>query len=79
MAWDVETGGAQLDVLIAEHLARQFNAQMGGGLDVLQHPKAVAKLKKQVRGRVSCDCRLDLVFKAQNGGGVVCWGVLDGQ
>lgn len=50
VAWDVDTGGSQLDVLIAEHLAHKFNSQMGAGVDVLQHPKAMAKLKKQVRG-----------------------------
>lgn len=50
-AWDVNTGGSQLDVLIAEHLGRQFNAGAAAGVDVLQHPKAMAKLKKQVRHR----------------------------
>ena len=48
VAWDVDTGGSQLDLLIAESLGRSFNEEVGGGVDVLQHPKAMAKLKKQV-------------------------------
>ena len=48
VAWDVDTGGSQLDLLIAEHLALKFNAEVGGGDDVRKHPKAMAKLKKQV-------------------------------
>ena len=48
------TATLQLDVILAEHLAEKFNAELGnGGDDVRKNPKAMAKLIRQAR---FCDC-----------------------
>lgn len=47
-AFDVGSSG--LDAVLMEHLASEFNSQhMTDGSHVLEHPKAVAKLRKQVK------------------------------
>lgn len=47
-AFDV--GSSNLDAVLMEHFATEFNAKyLPDGGDVLDHPKAVAKLRKQVR------------------------------
>lgn len=38
-----------MEMQLVEHFADQFNAQVGGGFDVRKFPKAMAKLKKQVK------------------------------
>ena len=44
---------AQLDVMLAEHLADKFNAEpAGSGDDVRKNSKAMAKLIKQARSRL---------------------------
>ncbi|KHN35702.1 Heat shock 70 kDa protein 17 [Glycine soja] len=38
-----------MELRLVEYFADQFNAQVGGGIDVRKFPKAMAKLKKQVK------------------------------
>ena len=71
-AWDMNTGGSQLDVLIAEHLGRQFNAGSASGDDVLQHPKAMAKLKKQVRVPPAAHPRYESSRRLTSSSPVIC-------
>ncbi|KAG4958229.1 hypothetical protein JHK87_034862 [Glycine soja] len=47
--WDPELGGQHMELRLVEYFADQFNAQVGGGIDVRKFPKAMAKLKKQVK------------------------------
>lgn len=47
--WDPELGGENLELRLVEHFADEFNKQVGGGVDVRKFPKAMAKLKKQVK------------------------------
>ena len=50
VAWDDRLGSATLDSALMEHFAKEFDAKhLPGGGSVLDHPKAVAKLRKQVR------------------------------
>ncbi|GAB4841806.1 hypothetical protein Ancab_022541 [Ancistrocladus abbreviatus] len=42
-------GGQDLELSMAEYFADEFNEQVGNGFDVRKHPKAMAKLKKQVK------------------------------
>jgi Hsp70 protein len=49
VAWDADLGAATLDALLIDHFAAEFNAALGDGRDVRDFPKAMAKLKKQVR------------------------------
>ena len=46
--WDTTLGSNVLDMVLAEHFASEFQ-QKFGGQDVRQAPKAMAKLRKQVR------------------------------
>ncbi|WVZ07493.1 hypothetical protein V8G54_020839 [Vigna mungo] len=47
--WNAELGGLHMELRLVEYFADQFNAQVGGGIDVRKFPKAMAKLKKQVK------------------------------
>ncbi|TKY47918.1 Heat shock 70 kDa protein 17 [Spatholobus suberectus] len=47
--WNPELGGQHMELRLVEYFADQFNAQVGGGIDVRKFPKAMAKLKKQVK------------------------------
>lgn len=49
--WDHALGGNTLDMLLAKHFAAQFadNPKLGAGVDVTLHPKAMAKMRRQVR------------------------------
>ncbi|KAI3502063.1 hypothetical protein L1887_30094 [Cichorium endivia] len=47
--WDPELGGQNLELRLVEHFADEFNKQVGNGVDVRNSPKAMAKLKKQVK------------------------------
>ncbi|QHO01492.1 ABC transporter C family member [Arachis hypogaea] len=47
--WNAELGGQNMKLRLVEHFADEFNKQVGGGIDVRKFPKAMAKLKKQVK------------------------------
>lgn len=47
--WDPELGGQFMELRLVEHFADEFNKQVGNGVDVRKSPKAMAKLKKQVK------------------------------
>ncbi|KAL5076176.1 hypothetical protein RYX36_015160 [Vicia faba] len=47
--WNPELGGQHMELRLVEYFANEFNAQVGGGIDVRKFPKAMAKLKKQVK------------------------------
>ncbi|KAL8208142.1 hypothetical protein R6Q57_007554 [Mikania cordata] len=47
--WDPELGGQNMELRLVEYFANEFNKQVGNGIDVRQSPKAMAKLKKQVK------------------------------
>ncbi|XP_057958606.1 heat shock 70 kDa protein 17 [Malania oleifera] len=47
--WDPQLGGQNMELRLMEHFADEFNKQMGNGVDVRKSPKAMAKLKKQVK------------------------------
>ncbi|KAJ0914515.1 putative Heat shock protein 70 family [Helianthus annuus] len=47
--WDPELGGQNMEMRLVEYFADEFNKQVGNGIDVRQFPKAMAKLKKQVK------------------------------
>ncbi|KAJ8642203.1 hypothetical protein MRB53_018897 [Persea americana] len=47
--WNTELGGQNMELRLVEYFADEFNNQVGGGVDVRKHPKAMAKLKKQVK------------------------------
>lgn len=38
-----------MELRLVEHFADEFNKQVGNGVDVRKFPKAMAKLKKQVK------------------------------
>lgn len=38
-----------MEMRLVEHFADEFNKQLGNGVDVRKFPKAMAKLKKQVK------------------------------
>lgn len=38
-----------MELRLVEHFADEFNKQVGNGVDVRKSPKAMAKLKKQVK------------------------------
>ncbi|KAG5044581.1 hypothetical protein JHK86_013987 [Glycine max] len=46
-----ELGGQHMELRLVEYFADEFNAQVGGGIDVRHFPKAMATLKKQVKRR----------------------------
>ncbi|EEF41831.1 heat shock 70 kDa protein 17 [Ricinus communis] len=47
--WDAELGGQYMEARLVEYFADEFNKQVGNGVDVRTSPKAMAKLKKQVK------------------------------
>lgn len=47
--WNPELGGQTMELQLVEYFADEFNKQMGNGVDVRTSPKAMAKLKKQVK------------------------------
>ncbi|KAK9685044.1 hypothetical protein RND81_10G251200 [Saponaria officinalis] len=47
--WNSELGGQDMELRLVEYFADEFNKQMGNGVDVRKFPKAMAKLKKQVK------------------------------
>ncbi|KAK8509518.1 hypothetical protein V6N12_001523 [Hibiscus sabdariffa] len=47
--WDSELGGQNMELRLVEYFADEFNKQLGNGADVRKYPKAMAKLKKQVK------------------------------
>eukprot|EP00238_Polyblepharides_amylifera_P003501 CAMPEP_0196575666 /NCGR_PEP_ID=MMETSP1081-20130531/5089_1 /TAXON_ID=36882 /ORGANISM="Pyramimonas amylifera, Strain CCMP720" /LENGTH=964 /DNA_ID=CAMNT_0041894035 /DNA_START=70 /DNA_END=2964 /DNA_ORIENTATION=- len=49
VAWDHSVGAGNLDALLVNHFADQFNTKWGKGDDVRNYPKAMAKLKKQCK------------------------------
>ena len=38
-----------MEMRLVEHFADEFNRQVGNGIDVRKSPKAMAKLKKQIK------------------------------
>ncbi|KAK6233692.1 hypothetical protein QUC31_006098 [Theobroma cacao] len=47
--WDSELGGQNMELRLVEYFADEFNKQVGNGIDVRKYPKAMAKLKKQIK------------------------------
>ncbi|KAL0319999.1 UNVERIFIED_CONTAM: Heat shock protein 17 [Sesamum radiatum] len=47
--WDAELGGQNMELRMVEYFADEFNKQLGNGVDIRNSPKAMAKLKKQVK------------------------------
>ncbi|KAI4305507.1 hypothetical protein L6164_028869 [Bauhinia variegata] len=47
--WNPELGGQNMELQLVEYFANEFNKQVGNGFDVRKFPKAMAKLKKQVK------------------------------
>ncbi|XP_043698609.1 heat shock 70 kDa protein 17 [Telopea speciosissima] len=47
--WDAALGGQHMELRLVEYFANEFNNQVGKGVDVRKSPKAMAKLKKQVK------------------------------
>lgn len=50
VAWNADLGAEQLGVILMDHFAQEFNTGLPTGEDIRSYPKAMAKLKKQVRG-----------------------------
>lgn len=49
VSWDPALGGQNMEMRLVEYFADEFNKQVGNGVDVRKFPKAMAKLKKQVK------------------------------
>lgn len=49
VSWNPELGGQDMELRLVEYFANEFNKQVGDGFDVRKFPKAMAKLKKQVK------------------------------
>ncbi|KAH7658646.1 Heat shock protein 70 family protein [Dioscorea alata] len=47
--WSPDLGGQTMEFRLVEYFADEFNKQLGNGVDVRKSPKAMAKLKKQVK------------------------------
>ncbi|PIA37772.1 hypothetical protein AQUCO_03000358v1 [Aquilegia coerulea] len=47
--WNPKLGGQNMEMRLVEYFADEFNNQVGNGVDVRKFPKAMAKLKKQVK------------------------------
>lgn len=47
--WDSQLGGEDMELKMVEYFADEFNNQLGNGVDIRKSPKAMAKLKKQVK------------------------------
>ncbi|KAI3990935.1 hypothetical protein MKX01_026119 [Papaver californicum] len=49
VSWNTDLGGRNMEMRLVEYFADEFNNQVGGGFDIRKFPKAMAKLKKQVK------------------------------
>uniref|UniRef100_A0A803LEZ8 Uncharacterized protein n=1 Tax=Chenopodium quinoa TaxID=63459 RepID=A0A803LEZ8_CHEQI len=49
VVWNAELGGQHMELRLVEYFADEFNKQLENGVDVRKFPKAMAKLKKQVK------------------------------
>lgn len=49
VVWNAELGGQDMELRLVEYFADEFNKQLGNGVDIRKSPKAMAKLKKQVK------------------------------
>ncbi|GLJ53692.1 hypothetical protein SUGI_1145530 [Cryptomeria japonica] len=47
--WNAKLGGQTMELRLVEHFADEFNNKLGNGVDIRKFPKAMAKLKKQVK------------------------------
>lgn len=47
--WDPQLGGQDMELRLVEYFVDEFNKQLGNGVDVRTSPKAMAKLRKQVK------------------------------
>ncbi|CAN6988240.1 unnamed protein product, partial [Brassica rapa subsp. trilocularis] len=47
--WDSGLGGQSMEMRLVDYFADEFNKQLGNRVDVRKFPKAMAKLKKQVK------------------------------
>eukprot|EP00250_Pteridium_aquilinum_P012505 c20765_g2_i1 orf=168-2876(-) len=49
VSWDASLGGYTMEKRLLEYCVDLFNQEIGGGIDIRNFPKALAKLKKQVK------------------------------
>ncbi|KAI5072480.1 hypothetical protein GOP47_0012586 [Adiantum capillus-veneris] len=49
VSWDASLGGLTMESRLLEYVVDLFNKEIGGGIDLRDSPKALAKLKKQVK------------------------------
>ena len=49
VTWNAELGGQDMELRLVEYFADEFNKQLGNEVDISESPKAMAKLKKQVK------------------------------
>ncbi len=49
VAWVERYGADALDVAMLRHFAKEFNAKLDPGKDMLDAPKAIAKLRKALK------------------------------
>ncbi|MCO5583506.1 hypothetical protein L7F22_037417 [Adiantum nelumboides] len=49
VSWDASLGGLTMESRLLEYAVDLFNKEIGGGIDLRAFPKALAKLKKQVK------------------------------
>jgi hypoxia up-regulated 1 len=47
--WNSKLGGVEMEMRLVNYFTDQFNKQLGNGVDIRQSPKAMAKMKKQVK------------------------------
>jgi hypoxia up-regulated 1 len=47
--WDAATGGEDMDMLLIDHFGKEFDAKHKPAVSVADAPKAIGKLRKQVR------------------------------
>ncbi|KAL5731407.1 hypothetical protein ACHQM5_004138 [Ranunculus cassubicifolius] len=47
--WNPKLGGQNMEMVLVDYFADEFNKQVGNNVDVRKFPKAMAKLKKQVK------------------------------
>uniref|UniRef100_A0A0C9QMT8 TSA: Wollemia nobilis Ref_Wollemi_Transcript_21707_3593 transcribed RNA sequence n=1 Tax=Wollemia nobilis TaxID=56998 RepID=A0A0C9QMT8_9CONI len=47
--WNAKLGGQTMELRLVEFFADEFNKKLGNGVDIRKSPKAMAKLKKQVK------------------------------
>ncbi|KAH7290771.1 hypothetical protein KP509_30G063000 [Ceratopteris richardii] len=49
VSWDASLGGYTMELRLLEHFVDIFNKEIGDGVDLRNFPKALAKLKKQIK------------------------------